>query len=167
MPKSAAPRKKYRPKGVIRDTMGWVRETHMPIREHDNYVFNLKIKNHGAMRALFTGKATFEDIRTLIAMHNLCEGLWQMEIGKDYGGYIIRGKVALLDVHERGESSGKYILHAAEMQALNDLLELFDEQMEVCTLGDIEKARELALKSVRDKKAFVLRTKQQLLEAAR
>jgi hypothetical protein len=43
-------------------------------------------------------------------------------------------------VGKRGAESGRFVLKAAEMTALNEFMELHDAQMEVVTLKDMDEA---------------------------
>ena len=148
------PRKKYRPKPVVRNPIAYVMESLKPIQQHDSYWLDLQLKNSQSMSALFQGRAQKPDMDVLIAMHNVCEALWRMGKGVEYGDVLIRGKAALLDVGRRGVTTGRFILKAPEMQALNDLMELHDAQMEISTVGDLEKALAIVNSMIRAKKAI-------------
>lgn len=152
-------RSKYRPKPVILNPIAYVMESNTPISQHDSYWLDLRIKNSMAMASLFRGQANRADMDTLVAMHNICEALWQMGKGTEYSDVLVRGKVALLDVCSRGVApGGRFILKAPEMQALNDLMELHDAQMEASTVRDLEKALALARNQIANKKAHVIRS---------
>lgn len=151
-------RSKYRPKPVIMNPIAYVMESNTPISKHDSYWLDLRIKNSQAMASLFQGQATRADMDVLIAMHNICEALWQMGKGKEYSEILIRGKAALLDIGERGAATGRFVLRAPEMQALNDLMALHDAQMEDSTIRDLEKALALARNQIANKRAHVIRS---------
>ena len=146
-------RSKYRPKPVIQNPLAYVLESMKPITEHDSYWLDLRIRNSQAMAALFRGEAVKPDMDTLIAMHNICEALWQMGIGREYSDVLTRGKAALLDVCRRP----RFVLRAPEMQALNDLMELHDAQMEISTIRDLERALAIARNQIANKRAHVIR----------
>lgn len=147
-------RSKYRPKGVILDPVGYVLEGMEPVASHGSYLLDLRIKNHAAMTALTRGKATRADMDKLISMVNVSEALHRKGFGTDYTEILRVGMDALYDVNRRGAPTNKFILKAAEMHALNSLMELHDAQMDVVTVKDIEQAlvlvqRELQAKKVR------------------
>jgi hypothetical protein len=150
-------RSKYRPKPVIQNPLAYVLESMTPIAQHETYWVDLRVKNSMAMAQLFRGQATKPDMDTLIAMHNICEALWQMGKGAEYSDVLMRGKAAMLDVCGRGAASGRFVLKAPEMQALNDLMELHDAQMETSTIRDLEHALALARNQIANKKAFVIK----------
>jgi hypothetical protein len=55
-------------------------------------------------------------------------------------------------VGKRGAESGRFVLKAAEMTALNEFMELHDAQMEVVTLRDMDAAIALVREEFRLKK---------------
>lgn len=133
-------RSKYRPKGVFTNPVAYVMESMTPVAKHDSYLVDLKIKNHGAMTALTTGQAVRADIDTLIAMSNICEALYRMGFGREYDDVVKRGSDALFTVGRRGAETNRFILRADEMNALNDLMDLHDAQMDVITIKHMEQA---------------------------
>jgi len=133
-------RSKYRPKGVIMNPMAYVIESMTPLAKHDNFLIDLKIKNHMAMTNLTQGKATREDMDTLIPMANFVEALYRMGFGTDYATEVRTGLDALHAVGKRGVESNRFILRSEEMRALNTLMELHDAQMDVITVKDMERA---------------------------
>jgi hypothetical protein len=133
-------RSKYRPKGVIMNPIAYVMESMTPVAKHDNFLIDLKIKNHMAMTNLTQGKATREDMDTLIPMANFVEALYRMGFGRDYATEVSTGLDALHAVGKRGAESGRFILRSQEMRALNTLMELHDAQMDVITVKDMERA---------------------------
>ena len=133
-------RSKYRPKGVIMNPIAYVMESMTPVAKHDNFLIDLKIKNHMAMTNLTQGKATREDMDTLIPMANFVEALYRMGFGTDYATEVSTGLDALHAVGKRGAESGRFILRSEEMRALNTLMELHDAQMDVITVKDMERA---------------------------
>lgn len=145
-------RSKYRPKPVLRNPLGYVLESLTPVAQHDDHLINLKIKNHSSMAQLTQGKANKEDIDRLINSANMTEALYRLGFGAEYKDVITAGVGALLAVARRGAESGRFILHASEMQALNELMELHDAQMEVITIKDLEKGIALVENEQRQKK---------------
>lgn len=137
------PRKKYRPKGLIMDPMAFIKEGMAAVTTHDNYLVDLKIRNHGAMAALMRGQATKDDVTVLMAMNNMVEALFRLGFGTDYEDVMTKGFNAIVSVASRGEASGRFTLYAHEIAALNDHMELHDAQMEVITVRDIERGIDL------------------------
>lgn len=145
-------RSKYRPKHVLLNPVGFVMESLSPVRSHTPFMVDLKIKNHAALDSLTKGVATHADINTLVAMGNITEAFARMGFGKDYSNVVKEGLLALRAVGRRGAESGRFILKAAEMTALNEFMELHDAQMEVVTLRDMDEAIALVQEEFRLKK---------------
>jgi hypothetical protein len=145
-------RSKYKPKHVLLNPVGFVMEGLSPVRSHTSFMVDLKIKNHAALDSLTKGVATRTDIDTLIAMGNITEAFARMGFGSAYEEVVKEGLLALRAVGKRGAESGRFILKATEMTALNELMELHDAQMEVVTLRDMDEAIALVREEFRLKK---------------
>jgi hypothetical protein len=145
-------RSKYRPKHVLLNPMGFVVENLSPVRSHTSFLVDLKIRNHAALDSLTKGVATRTDIDTLIAMGNITEAFARMGFGSAYEEVVKEGLMALRAVGKRGAESGRFILKATEMTALNEFMELHDAQMEVVTLKDMDAAIALVREEFRLKK---------------
>ncbi len=65
-------RSKYRPKGVIQDTVGHVLGGFRLV-QHTGKAVTLKIKNHQALASMVAGTGSREDIDILIAAMNVAE----------------------------------------------------------------------------------------------
>lgn len=143
---------KYRPKGVVLNTMAYVMESMTPVEKHGSFLIDLKIKNHEAMTALTKGQATKTDLDMLIAMVNFVEALYRMGIGTEYEDVVREGLDAIRDVARRGAPTGRFILKANEMNAINAVMELHDAQMDVITVKDMEKAFQIVDNEWRQKK---------------
>ena len=145
-------RSKYRPKPLLVNPLGYVLESLKPVSQHEQYLVELKIKNHLAMTTLTRGEATRSDIDTLIASVNIVEALYRLGFGKEYADVVRDGLDALRDVGRRGVETGRFILKSVEMNALNLVMELHDAQLEIITLRDMEKAIELVKEEFRQRK---------------
>lgn len=151
-------RSKYRPKGKLINPVAYVLESLKPVRYHDGYLVDLKIKNHGSMEALTKGNAGRTEIDLLINMGNTTEALYRLGFGEDYGDVVEQGLDALHEVGKRGIETGRFILKAHEMSHLNLLMELHDAQMEVITVKDMERASDLIGKEFDQRKMRRMKT---------
>jgi hypothetical protein len=148
------PRKKYRPKGVRLDATTWVINGFRNISETGDAVLHLKIKNHESLECLRKGEATRMDIDAIISAFNMAEALARMQIGDDYAAEIKAGQDALLDVAKRGVNrDDRFVLKAAELSAINLVMEIHDAQLEITTIGELEKAMDIVTKEIRMRKA--------------
>jgi 5-formyltetrahydrofolate cyclo-ligase len=145
-------RSKYRPRDKLVNPVAYVIEGLTPVKEHDSYLMDLKIKNHGAMEALTKGQALRKDMDVLVNMVNVTEALYRLGFGKDYGDVVNQGLDALHDVGSRGAHTGRFILKAHEMSHLNLVIELHDAQMDIITVKDMERAVDLVNKEFEQRK---------------
>jgi hypothetical protein len=146
---------------VFVNPVAYVLESMTPVTKHDSFLTDLKIKNHMAMTNLTQGKATRDDMDSLIAMGNAVEALYRLGFGRDYDQVVTDGIHAILTVSQRGVANGhRFILNAKEMNALNSMMELHDAQMEVITVRDMENAMNLMRKEYEmGKMTPIVRTK--------
>jgi hypothetical protein len=145
---------KYKPKGVRLDATTWVINGFRNISETGDAVLHLKIKNHESLECLRKGEATRMDIDAIISAFNMAEALARMQIGDDYAAEIKAGQDALLDVAKRGVSrDDRFVLKASELTAINLVLEIHDAQLEITTIGELEKAMDIVAKEIRMRKA--------------
>ena len=148
------PRKKYKPKGVRLDAVQWVINGFRNISETGDAVLHLKIKNHESLECLRKGEATRMDIDAIISAFNMAEALARMQIGDDYAAEIKAGQDALLAVAKRGVSrDDRFVLKAEELTAINLVLEIHDAQLEITTIGELEKAMDIVMKEIKMRKA--------------
>lgn len=145
---------KYRPKGVRLDATTWVINGFRNISETGDAVLHLKIKNHESLECLRKGEATRLDIDAIISAFNMAEALARMKIGDDYAAEIKAGQDALLAVAKRGVSrDDRFVLKAEELTAINLVLEIHDAQLEITTIGELEKAMDIVMKEIKMRKA--------------
>jgi 5-formyltetrahydrofolate cyclo-ligase len=145
-------RSSYRPKPVLVNPLLYVLESFTPVRAHDSYLIDLKIKNHGALSNLTRGLADKEDVSTLINMVNVVEALYRLGFGREYGDVVKDGLEALHDLGWRGVQTGRFVLKAQEMSHLNLIMELHDAQMDLITVKDMENAIDLVNKEFNQRK---------------
>jgi hypothetical protein len=146
-------RSKYRPRNVIVNPIGYVIENMTPITQHDSFAVDLRLKNHLALTMLTQGKAAKSDMDVIIAALNMTESLWRLGFGKEYRQEVDAGLRALRSVGGRGIKSGKFILNAAEMAAINSAMELHDAQLDVITVKDMDSALQIVYAEMKHKRA--------------
>jgi hypothetical protein len=159
MAKNKKPAKKYKPRLVLLNPMGFVVENMSSVSSHTSFMLDLNIKNHGALTMLTTGKGKQWDIEILIAMVNITEAFARLGFGKDYSDVVSDGIAALRSVGKRGVETGSYVMKSSEMNALNTIMELHDAQMSVVTLKDMDKAIALINEERKQKKMTPIVTK--------
>jgi hypothetical protein len=144
MPSSKTPRKKYKPRGQFANPLGYVLEGMTPVRAHDEFLRTLKIRNSAAMLALLQGCATQADMTTLVDMSNIVETLCSMEFGAEYRAISVEGRTAILNIIFRAVDKLRFIPTGPEIGALQALLELHDQQLEIITVKELDAAIALA-----------------------
>jgi hypothetical protein len=138
---------------VFINPVAYVVESMTPVSQHSTFLTDLKIRNHMAMKNLTQGQATRSDMDELVVLGNVVEALLRMGFGREYGEIAGEGIQSILEVARRGVANGgRFILNAKEMNALNDLMELHDAQMDVITVRDLEQAMKLIDKEHRSGK---------------
>ena len=133
-------RSKYRPKGVIQNTLAYVMEGMVPVTQHGSYLVTLKIRNHGALANLTQGKATKRDVDELIECFNVAEALYRMGMGREYGDVLRDAQRSLLEIGERGLRTGRFLGTGEQYNNLRMVMELHDAQLDLCTVKDIDNA---------------------------
>lgn len=149
MPASKTPRKKYKPKGQFSNPLGYVLEGLAPVRSHDSFLRTLKIRNSAAMVALLQGAATQADMTTLVDMSNIVETLCSMGFGAEYRAVSVEGRTAILNIIFRAVDKLRFIPTGPEIGALQALMELHDQQMDVITVKELDAAIALAKQRLR------------------
>lgn len=135
-------RSKYRPKPIIQNPLGYVLGSIQPINQLTDVMLSLKIKNSQALYALTHGEATKADMDVLVAMSNMSEALHELGFGPghEFQQMCIEGRVAIISICHRAKQHKRFVPTGPEMSMLNQLMELHEAQLEVCTVRDIEKA---------------------------
>lgn len=151
-------RSKYRPKKQFADPLTWVLAGVKPFKEVPTSI-NIRIKNHAAMDALRRGEATREDMDTIIGAFNMCEAYIRLrpDLGADWAKEIGEGQDALLLVAQRGIDSGRFILKAQELVAMNLVMEIHDQQLDNTTVRDMELAMDIISKEYKNHRMRAIR----------
>lgn len=136
-------RSSYRPKGVRLDAVSWVIGGVRSLRSIKDEHLLLVSKNHAAMDELAKGIGTRDHIDIVIAALNMTEALYRVRatLGKDWKAEIRAGQDALLTMTRRGIArEDRFVFTGAELQAVNLALEVHDEQLNQCTVAELDAA---------------------------
>jgi hypothetical protein len=145
-------RSKYRPKGVIRDTMTWV-QAGMKKVDGISAGNTLKIRNYDAMNSLRLGSATRREIDAIIDAMNVAEALCKRGRGEDWLPEIQAAQDNLLELARRGVANDmRFIVRGEELKALNLGMEIHDAQLEAVTVRELELAMQDVMENLRLKK---------------
>jgi len=151
---------KYKPKPVLLNPLAFVIESITPVAKHEGSLLTLKLKNHNALAMLVKGEARRKELDVLINALNTSEALVLMGVGSEYADITKNGLEALLEVCKRGMKTDRYILKAVEMHALVEAMQLHDEQLEIVTVGELDRSQRIVRDVLRSKKAIVINDKE-------
>lgn len=134
-------RSTYRPRSVIQDVMGYIKQGHEPVSSDPDTYMRIKARMHGAIVALNADTADVHDLNTLISVSNIATGYKNIDLGRDYEQEIRIGAHAVAAVRERLVKWKKVQATQAEREAISLLVDICDAQIDVSTRADFEKAR--------------------------
>lgn len=135
-------RSSYRPKGVRLDNMSWVRAGFKSVGSVPKAGVALKLANLVAMDALILGHGKGEHSHTMREAFDmaLCLPRVNPKLGADWTSELRVAKDAAYAMHERGERTGRFLFTGPEMQAIRHGMEIHTQQLEECTVQEMEKA---------------------------
>lgn len=136
----AKPRKKYKPRPVLINPVGYVLEGVRPPDPGLNEVAALHVANHTAATHLAKGLADRQDMDFLVTMSNMTEVMWRMGFGTGYEDVLKAGQDALIAICQRGKDTNRFIAKGPELTAVNALIELHDAQYSVISVSELAKA---------------------------
>lgn len=148
MPKTKAPRKKYRPKHVLRDPVGYATEGVGALVDHDTYVCDWKMAIHLSMSLVMRGSASESDGTTLMACVNVVYGFIksmvpvELPAHQEYLGIWEEARKSLNNMFLRNRLVGT----GPEITALNNVISLHDEFLDNITVKQMEDAIKYAKK---------------------
>lgn len=146
--------KKYNPKPINRNPLGYAIESVTLLKSHDDSLLKLSMINDNARVALMTGKATNSDLNTLIGMSNIVQALLDMGFGDEYSEIATEARYSLLSILERASKIKKFVAKGDELTSINKLFELHDAQLEIVTVGEVEKAIRTVENKLKNKQCF-------------
>ena len=147
-------RSKYRPKGLIMDTVTHVLSGFQLVRHKGDAAVTLKLKNHAALANMVQGKGDRADIDVLIASMNISEALAiTADLGNEYRAEIQAAQDAIHHMGKRGLERNRFLFTGPELTAMNLGMEIHDAQLDVCTVGQLEKAIDFVTREITAKRA--------------
>ena len=149
------PAKKHRPRRArLINPIDYVKESHTLLAESDpGYVLDIKLKDHSSMERLVKGEAQQLHLENLIATWRLVYGHWAtlgvpMPAKAEQAVVLLCANAALCDLCQRHKETGRAVCKAVEINALNELIALNDNLLDVVTKQQFEKALTFAMKPV-------------------
>lgn len=148
-------RSKYRPKGVIPDTMTWVKAGFKKVGSLPTAGVALKLKNHEALDSMMRGEGTKDHVDVLIAAFNMAEALYRINpnLGLNYAPAIKDAQDAIYSMARRGVQKGRFLFTGPELQVIRYGIDIHDAQIDECIVGEMEAALELVSTTILNKQA--------------
>lgn len=136
----------YKPKGVRLDNMSWVKAGFKPVGSVPKAGVAVKLTNLAALDALILGQGTGDHSHILREAFDvaLCLPKVNPKLGADWLPELQLAKDAAYDMHARGERTGRFLFTGPEMQAVKVGMEIHTQQIEECTVQEMERALDLA-----------------------
>ena len=148
---------KYKPKGVRLDAMNWVVTGMTKVSAKESAYVTMHLKNMSALDSLAKGTANKKEIDIVIGVINVAEALCELGVGSEYTQIVLNASSALYDVCKRSfEINDRFICRGEELSAIKLGYEVHDAQMEITTIGMLDKALDVIDKTIRAQKATVI-----------
>ena len=148
---------KYKPKGVRLDTMNWVVTGMTKVSAKESAYVTMHLKNMSALDSLAKGTANKKEIDICIGVINVAEALCELGVGSEYHQLVLDASSALYDVCKRSfEINDRFICRGSELSAIKLGYEVHDAQMEITTIGMLDKALDVIDKTIRAQRAKVI-----------
>ena len=151
MPANKKPRKAYRPKRVLMNTMAIAAESVALVRStHPEYLTKQNLITYNCLEELRLGRGNRDHLCNLIAAHYICSSFAdRLNIGTEHRPLLEEAAQALRDLTTRAAHTGSHTMRATELEALRSLAELQDAIFNVATVREVEVARSEAMKALR------------------
>ena len=148
---------KYKPKGVRLDTLNYVITGLTKVSAKESEYVTMHLKNMSALDSLAKGTASKREMDIVIGVINVAEALCELGVGVEYHQLVLDASSALYDVCKRSfEINDRFICRGEELSAIKTGYEVHDAQMEVTTIGMLDKALAVIDKTIRAQKATVI-----------
>ena len=150
-------RSSYKPRKVIANTMEWVKASVSFVSSNPSAT-TLKIKNYDALDALRLGKATRHDMDVLVNVVNMAEAfaMCDKKFADDFYQLISDAQDALLEVCNRGKDRNHFVCRASELEAIRDVMELHDAQLDIATVKEMEQAYKMVKAVIENQRAVMI-----------
>jgi hypothetical protein len=142
----------YKPRPVRADNMSWVKAGLKPVGSVPEAGIHLKLGNMAALEALVKGQGEGVDSHTMREAFDMavCLPKINKKLGADWLLELKAAKAAAYAAHERGERTGRFLFTGPEMQLIKAGMEVHIQQLEECTVQEMERALVL-VKSTKQK----------------
>lgn len=135
-----------KPRPVRADNMSWIIAGFKPVGSVPKAGTALQLANVASMDALILGHGTGDHSHTMREAFDmaLCLPRVNPKLGADWVPELQAAKDASYAMHARGERTGRFLFTGPEMQAVKQGMEIHTQQLEECTVQEMERAIHLA-----------------------
>jgi len=149
---------KYKPKGVRLDNLTWVTAGLKKVGNLPSAGVDLKLKNHEALESVLKGYATRDHVDILIAAFNMAEAIYHItpSLGQDWSGEIKAAQNAVFTMSRRSLTLNNFVFNAAEMAAVKLGMLIHNQQLDDCTVREMEQAIDYVQIRIKSKQARVI-----------
>lgn len=144
-------RSNYKPKPINSNPLRKVITGLMPMTTAKDEVLTYTIKNHDALAALVAGTATPEDVYTIGHAFITAQSLAVGGLGRDWKPELDAAQEAWHLIAKRYNTWGKLQILGNELETINLGMQVFDTQVESCTIQQFEQAVARAKHAIRTK----------------
>lgn len=138
MARSKRPRKQYRPKQINPTAIADTFASRLPMAIDKQQ--DVSLVAHQSLTALTQGQGTEFDAEALAVAMNLSMLLAELDVGKEYLPIAIAGQEAVVRCQARAAKAGKWGLDGPAIAAIEQALELHDQQVEIATQAQMSAA---------------------------
>ena len=150
-------RSTYRPRPMFTDPVGWVISGMKKVSSLTNENMIIRTKNRLALDAVLKGRATRQDLDTIIAAANMTQALTKLGIGDDWAKEIEESHQAILMMCRRGiERGDHFVFTGPEMATVKLAMDIHDAQLDVCTVAQMEQGLDIVHLSIMNRHATVI-----------
>lgn len=144
---------KYKPKPVRNNTIAYVIAGMATVSNVPEAGLLLQLKNRAALDEILLGRGNRDHVEILIGMVNMAEVLASFGIGQDWMPEIEEAQEAVHNMAQRGISGKPFLFTGLEMQIVKTIQALHDQQLQQCTVKQMEQANDHIAKAVKHGKA--------------
>lgn len=151
-------RSKYKPKGIRLDNLAWVSSGLKRVGSLPTAGVDLKLKNHEALESILKGNATRDHVGMIIAAFNIAEALYHVNpaLGEDWADEIRAAQDAVYTMSRRSLTLNNFVFNAAEMAAVKLGMLVHNQQLDDCTVREMELAIDYVEARLKSKQARVI-----------
>lgn len=142
------------------DNLTWVTAGLKKVGTLQSAGVSLKLKNHEALEAVLKGYANRDHVDVLISALNMAEALYYInnKLGSDWDAEIKGAQDAIYHMARRGIRLGSFVFNSAEMAAVKLAMSVHDEQLDNCTVREMEHSIDYVISRIRTKQARAIVT---------